>query len=183
MVCLRLAVIAWGEYFELCVSFTCKMALSLPQYELQLRQGESNLEVWDGIRKQWLVLTPEEHVRQCLIRFLADECGVPRNLMSLERGLTYDRRRKRYDLLVYDRDGRPFILCECKEPRVPIDEAVLHQASTYNAKIGARMIVLANGPVLVVYGRMQDGSWKNVAFPDPGLEGGKGWFDAALATF
>jgi hypothetical protein len=166
------------------------MPQSLPEYELQLRPGPSGPEVWDSIRKKWLVFTPEEQVRQCLIQFLADVCGVPRTLMSLERGLHYDRRRKRYDLLIYDRNGKPFILCECKEPRVPIDDAVVQQISLYNAKIGARMLVLTNGPVLIAFGRnansaelMQDGSWKTVAFPDPNLAGGAAWFEAALGMF
>ena len=74
-------------------------AQSLPNYALQLRTTDAGQEVWDAIRKRWLVLTPEEEVRQSLILFLADVCGVPRGLMSLERGLHYDRRRKRYDLL------------------------------------------------------------------------------------
>ncbi|MEY3444817.1 MAG: hypothetical protein RLZZ519_3098, partial [Bacteroidota bacterium] len=95
------------------------MPQSLPQFQLEIRASARGPEVWDGIRKQWLVLTHEEQVRQCLIQFLTTVCGVPKGLISLEKGLHYDRRRKRYDLLVYDRSGRPFILCECKEPRVP----------------------------------------------------------------
>jgi hypothetical protein len=159
------------------------MSSSLPQYQLQVRPSADGHEVWDSIRKQWLVLTPEEHVRQCLILFLADVCGVPRTLMSLERGLHYDRRRKRYDLLIYDRNGLPFILCECKEPRVPIDDAVVHQASTYNSKIGARILLLTNGPVLMAFGRKVDGSWARLALPDATLPGGEGWFDAAEIAF
>lgn len=159
------------------------MALSLPQYDLQMRAAANGPEVWDSIRKQWLFYTPEEQVRQCLITFLAEVCGVPRGLMSLERGLQYDRRRKRYDLLAYDRSGKPFILCECKEPRVPIDDAVVHQASTYNSKIGARILILTNGPVLLAFGRMKDGNWAAIAFPDPDLPGGEGWFDAAALAF
>lgn len=159
------------------------MPQSLPQYPLQMREGASQTEVWDDIRKQWLHMTPEEEVRQCLILFLAEACGVPRSLMSLERGIHYDRRRKRYDLLVYDRDGKPFILCECKEPRVPIDDAVVQQISLYNSKIGARILLLTNGPALVALGKNAAGKWISLGMPDPTLAGGEAWFEAALQAF
>lgn len=160
-----------------------EMPVSLPQYPLEIRLGERGHEVWDPIRRQWMVLTPEEQVRQCLILYLSGVCGVPRGLMSLERGLQYDRRRKRYDLLVHDRAGKPFLLCECKEPRVPIDDAVLQQAAVYNSQIGARMLLLVNGPTLLAYGRKGDGPWAGVALPDPQLPGGEAWFEAAMAAF
>jgi hypothetical protein len=155
------------------------MPQSLPQFQFEIRQNARGSEVWDGIRKQWLVMTPEEHVRQCLVRYLTETCGVPKGLISLERGLQYDRRRKRYDLLIYDRAGRPFILCECKEPRVPIDDAVVHQISLYNSKIGARILLLTNGPQLVAFAQTTPGKWTGLAMPDPDLAGGEAWFDEA----
>ena len=158
------------------------MPQSLPLYTLETRLGTASTEVWDGIRRQWLLLTPEEEVRQCLIHFLA-ACGVPGGLMSLERGLHYDRRRKRYDLLVYDRAGQPFMLCECKEPRVPIDEAVVRQISLYNSKLGARVLLLTNGPELRAFGKGREGKWQPLALPDPALPGAEAWFGAALAAF
>ena len=155
------------------------MPQSLPQFQLETRASARGPEVWDGIRKQWLVLTYEEQVRQCLIQFLTSVCGVPKGLISLEKGLNYDRRRKRYDLLVYDRAGRPFILCECKEPRVPIDDAVVQQISVYNHKIGARVLILTNGLQLLAFAQTQPGKWTGLALPDPDLPGGEAWFGEA----
>jgi hypothetical protein len=155
------------------------MPQSLPQFQLEIRASARGPEVWDGIRKQWLVLTHEEQVRQCLIQFLTTVCGVPKGLISLEKGLHYDRRRKRYDLLVYDRSGRPFILCECKEPRVPINDAVVQQISVYNHKIGARILILTNGPQLLAFAQTQPGKWTGLALPDPDLQGGEVWFSEA----
>ena len=158
--------------------------MSLPRYSLDTREtAGSGMQVWDSIRKQWLTLTPEEHVRQSLIAFLTEGCGVPRGLVSLEKGLQYDRRKKRYDLLVYDRGGKPFILCECKEPRVPIDDAVVQQISLYNSKIEARILILTNGHQLLAFGRMADGKWLALALPDPELGGGEIWFDEAERVF
>ena len=159
------------------------MTASLPIYDLKTRTGENGPEVWDPIRKQWMFMTPEEQVRQCLVLFLTEVCGVPKGLLSLERGLNYDRRKKRYDLLVYSRKGKPMILCECKEPRVPIDEAVLQQAAVYNYKIKAGMLLLTNGPMLLAFGKEKDGGWKGVELPNPDLPGGEGWFTQAEELF
>ena len=159
------------------------MSASLPIYELKTRSGENGPEVWDSIRKQWLFMTPEEQVRQCLIQYLTEVCGVPKGLLSLEKGLNYDRRRKRYDLLVYARSGKPLILCECKEPRVPIDEAVLQQAATYNHKIGAGMILLTNGPTMLAFGKENGGKWQGLEMPDPDLGGSEEWFSEEEKLF
>lgn len=159
------------------------MAASLPIYELKTRAAENGFEVWDPIRKQWMFLTPEEQVRQCLVLYLTEICGVPKGLLSLEKGLQYDRRRKRYDLLVYSRTGKPLILCECKEPRVPIDEEVLHQAALYNSKIGAGMLLVTNGPILMAFGKSKLGKWQGLEMPDPDLAGGEAWFSQAEAHF
>jgi hypothetical protein len=156
-----------------------EMPQSLPRYALKTRESEGGTQVWDAIRRQWLVLTHEEQVRQSLIQFLTATCGVPKGLISLEKGLHYDRRRKRYDLLVYDRAGRPFILCECKEPRVPIDDAVVQQISVYNHKIGARILILTNGHQLLAFAQTQPGKWTGLALPDPDLPGGEAWFGEA----
>jgi hypothetical protein len=155
------------------------MHQSLPRYALQTREAEGCTQIWDAIRKQWLLLTPEEHVRQALVQFLTESCGVPKGLISLEKGLQYDRRRKRYDLLVYNRAGKPFILCECKEPRIILDNAVVHQVSTYNSKIGARILILTNGHQLIAYAQTEPGKWMGLALPDPTLPGGEAWFSEA----
>lgn len=159
------------------------MPQSLPQFELEIRQSERGPEVWDGIRRQWYVLTPEEHVRQCLILYLNEFCGVPKGLLSLERGLQYDRRRKRYDLLVFGRNGQPLILCECKEPRVPIDQAVVHQITTYNSKIGAKILLLTNGPQLMAFSKTVAGEWLQLELPFQEPSEGESWFDAVDATW
>lgn len=160
------------------------MSQSLPRYDLPIRtHPEGEFQVWDAIRKQWLVLTPEEQVRQSLILFLTEVCGVPKGLISLEKGLQYDRRKKRFDLLVYSRDGKPLILCECKEPRVPIDEAVVHQIAVYNSKIGAKILLLTNGPQLLAFGLDAEQRWVGLSLPEIELAGGEGWFDEAERLF
>lgn len=128
----------------------------IPLYELRQKltppdHPEGRVEVWCPLRRRWIVLTPEEHVRQCLIRWLHEEKQVPMGLMSVERGLKYDRLQKRYDLLVYGREGKPMMLTECKAPYVEIGEDTLMQVATYNSRIHAGRLALVNGPVALFF--------------------------------
>ena len=118
---------------------------ALPLYELEIRIRDEQRMLFGQIRKKWLVFTPEEYVRQCLIKYLVEDRAFPRGLVSTERGIRYAGMQRRYDLVVYDRDAKPLICCECKAPDVPIDEKALRQLSIYNSKIGARHLLLCNG--------------------------------------
>lgn len=117
----------------------------LPIYPLDTQERDGAIFVRDPLRKRYILLTPEEHVRQCLTLFMLRALKVPQGLLSIERGLVYNDRQKRYDLLVFGRDGSPFLLCECKSPRVKMDKSTLFQLITYNAKIGARRLLMTNG--------------------------------------
>ena len=116
---------------------------SLPVYDLKTRIENDRREVWDRLRKKWMVLTPEEFVRQCLIHWLTEEKGIPNGLISIERGMTYNSLRKRYDLCVYDRNGKPLISIECKAPDVPLGQETLMQLSTYNTKLNSPFLLIA----------------------------------------
>ncbi len=124
---------------------------SLPIVELRTQEKDGRLMVWDRLRKKWLVLTPEEHVRQCLVAFLVDAKGIPGGLISQEKGLKYDRRSKRYDLVVYDRLGAPVLACECKAPYVPLDRQAALQLAVYNRKLLAPYMLWTNGQRLAYY--------------------------------
>ncbi|OGX88529.1 type I restriction enzyme HsdR N-terminal domain-containing protein [Hymenobacter glacialis] len=123
-------------------------ALDLPPFNAKLTQSATNQPlIWDGLRRKHVVLTPEEWVRQHVVHYLADHLGYPRGLLALERGLRYNQRYKRTDLLALDAEGRPLLLVECKAPSVAIDAAVARQATTYNQTIGAPLLLLTNGLV------------------------------------
>lgn len=139
---------------------------------LQIRKAGDHEEVWDQVRRKWMVLTPEEHVRQCLVAYLIDTVKVPKGLISLEKGLKYGERNKRYDLLVYDREGLPFILCECKSPRVAIDADTLFQWSIYHSQVSAKVLILTNGKVLEAMAVDGDGQWRPLRLPVTGEKGG-----------
>lgn len=128
-------------------------------YELAITEKEGKSWLWDPIRKRHLVLTPEEYVRQCLIRFLSEEKGFPLPLMSIERGLTYNQLAKRYDLVAWDREGKPLVAIECKRPTVALTDETVRQLATYNQKIGATHLLITNGKELVFFGKKADGTW------------------------
>ncbi len=122
--------------------------LDLPPFDHKIRQNSANIpEIWDELRRKYVVLTPEEWVRQHVVHYLADHLGYPRGLLALERGLRYNQRRKRTDLLALGPGGQPLLLVECKAPSVAIDAAVARQATTYNHTIGAPLLLLTNGLV------------------------------------
>lgn len=90
-------------------------------------------------------MTPEEWVRQHWINFLIDHQGYPKGLISLEKGLKYNQLQKRTDLVVFDREGHPYLLIECKAPEVELSQKVLQQALAYRSTLLTPYIILSNG--------------------------------------
>lgn len=120
-------------------------ALIFPDPGLRLREGGSSTEVWDAFRKKWVVLTPEEWVRQHLLHWLVNDRGYSPALIAVEREIRFNGLRKRFDAVVFDSSGAPSILCECKAPQVAITAETLAQAGRYNGVIRANAILLTNG--------------------------------------
>jgi len=123
-------------------------ALDLPPFDHKIRQNSANIpEIWDELRRKYVVLTPEEWVRQHVAQYLLRHLGYPRGLLSLERGHRYNQRQKRTDLVALGPTGRPLLLVECKRPTVAITPAVAQQAATYNQTMRAPLLLLSNGLV------------------------------------
>lgn len=119
--------------------------LQLPSFPHKVTQSASELRIFDPLRKKHVLLTPEEWVRQHLLHYLTAHLGYPRALISVERGLRYNRLQKRADVLVFDQTGQPLLLVECKAASVPLTAAVCEQVAVYNATIGARVAAITNG--------------------------------------
>ena len=119
--------------------------LNLPPADLKIVQDKGTLKIFDFIRKKYLVLTPEEWVRQNFIHFLVFHRGFPGGLLKLESGVKYYQRKGRYDAVFMDRKGSPLLLIECKAPQIKIDKDTLNQAARYNSKTRAPYLALTNG--------------------------------------
>lgn len=112
---------------------------------LRTRHEEGRTMVYDHIRRGWFVLTPEEHVRQYLIRYLLDVLQYPQALVAVEKLVKVGTQNRRYDVVVYNRDHKPWLLAECKSPDVQVTEATLHQLLAYHSVVQARYWLLTNG--------------------------------------
>ena len=120
-------------------------ALNLPQYQIKTRQSGTQMEVFDAIRKKYLVLTPEEWVRQQFIQYLIHEKEYPPTLISLEKGIKVLGMYKRFDAIVADKSGRPVVLIEFKSPDVKVTQPVFEQIARYNMQLKVRYLIVSNG--------------------------------------
>lgn len=121
--------------------------LQLQRFSSQLNvklEGNKKM-VFGMIRKKWFVLQPEEFVRQLLLHFLISDMRYNRNRITVERGVTINSEGKRTDILVFDQDMRPFLLIECKAPKVPLKTGVFRQAANYNGAIKVPYLMISNG--------------------------------------
>ncbi|HOW31262.1 MAG TPA: type I restriction enzyme HsdR N-terminal domain-containing protein [Bacteroidales bacterium] len=119
--------------------------LNLPDAALSLRESNGRTEVYDFIRHRYIILTPEEWVRQHVSAYLLSQKSVPANLIAIEKKLEVNKLVKRFDLVVFDRNIRPLLLAECKAPGVKISESVFDQAARYNLTIKAPLFLVTNG--------------------------------------
>lgn len=122
------------------------MQINLPIAELKTRStSDGGVEVYDVFRKKYVVLTPEEKVRQHFLHFLVRYKGFPVSLIVVEKGLKVNRMQKRFDAVVYGTDGFPLVLIEFKSPKVELTQKTFDQVSTYNLKLNVRYLIISNG--------------------------------------
>lgn len=121
------------------------VTLDLSELRLRLQQEAEKTLVFDPVRKKWLKLTPEEHVRQYILQFLLQRLQYPASLIAVEKKILVGKMNKRFDIVVFDRSYRPWMLIECKEPQVPISEQTLFQLLQYNRTLSCKYWVLSNG--------------------------------------
>ncbi|RMH64627.1 MAG: type I restriction enzyme HsdR N-terminal domain-containing protein [Calditrichaeota bacterium] len=116
-------------------------ALNFPSVDVRT-DGE---HIFDPFRKKWLVLTPEEWVRQHFLTYLHQHLGYPRSLIKVEQGLTVAGNAFRADAVIYNNNIKPLALLECKAPHIRITEKTFEQLAVYTARIRARLIMASNG--------------------------------------
>lgn len=121
------------------------LALNLPDYPFRLKRENNTSYIFDEIRKKFLVLTPEEWVRQHLIQFLITYKKYPRSLIKLEGGLKLNSLQKRSDILLFNNSGEKVMLVECKAPSVKISQATFDQVARYNFIHRVKYLVVSNG--------------------------------------
>lgn len=119
--------------------------LNLPKYDFKVKSEGGKKQIFDSVRKQFVVLTPEEWVRQHFIQFLHQEKGFPLSLMGVEFPLQYNGMNKRADIICFQKEGKPMLLVECKSANVSISQKVFDQIARYNFDLRVRFLVVTNG--------------------------------------
>lgn len=119
--------------------------LNLPKTNLQLSRKDGEISVLCLVRRRKIRLTPEEWVRQHFISYLSKELRFPLSHIAVEKSIQYAGLSKRWDIVVYDTDFKPYILVECKAPKINISMNTLYQALTYQKEMQGKLIALTNG--------------------------------------
>jgi hypothetical protein len=119
--------------------------IDYPAYQPKIKMQQGKEFIFDEIRKQWTMLTPEEWVRQNFLQYLVQVKKYPAALIAIEREIRLGELTKRFDIVVYDRTSNPWMIIECKEMDVALSKNVLNQALRYNISLDVTFIVITNG--------------------------------------
>lgn len=136
--------------------------LNLPPIHLRGKKEGDRTYIWDSVRRMFLVLTPEEWVRQHILGYLIDHLHYLPQQISLEHPVILNGMAQRADIVVFGNDAKAEILVECKAPDVAITETVLAQAVRYNSVVSARYILLSNGLETKRYIRAEEGKYQEL---------------------
>jgi hypothetical protein len=131
--------------------------LNLPVFDATLKKEQGKVYIFDNIRKKYLVLTPEEWVRQHFINYLIQDHKYPKSLIRIEGGVSYNKLQKRSDILIYNRQGKPWMLIECKSPTIKLSQKAFNQVAVYNMTIGAKYVAVTNGIIHYCYAGTNEG--------------------------
>ncbi|EKT4552959.1 type I restriction enzyme HsdR N-terminal domain-containing protein [Flavobacterium psychrophilum] len=119
--------------------------LNFPTYTFRFKNSENKVSIFDEIRKKFIVLTPEEWVRQNVICFLLEEKKYSKSYINVEKIIKINGLTKRYDIVVFEPNGKIFLLIECKAPEVPISQNTFDQIARYNIVLEAKYLMVTNG--------------------------------------
>ena len=119
--------------------------LRFPTYKFRFKNSENKVAIFDLIRKKFIILTPEEWVRQHVVHYLLYDKNYPKSWINVEKIIKLKGLTKRYDVVVFNPDGSIFLLVECKAPEVKITQATFDQIARYNMTLKAQFLMVTNG--------------------------------------
>ena len=119
--------------------------LNFPTYSFRLKNSENKTHIFDVVRKKFVVLQPEEWVRQHCIQYLIQEKNYPISLINVEKVVLINGLKKRYDIVIFDSNGSLVLVVECKAPKVKISQTTFDQIARYNLTLKAHYLMVTNG--------------------------------------
>ena len=121
------------------------LQLNLPEYNFRIKKQDDKILIFDGQRRRYVSLTPEEWVRQHFIRFLIEEKGYPAAYLAIEKQLNMNGMKKRCDAILYNEHAFPVLIIELKAPNIPVTQATFDQVAVYNSKLKVNFFMISNG--------------------------------------
>ena len=119
--------------------------LNFPTYSFRFKSSENKISIFDSIRKKFVILQPEEWVRQHCVQYLITNKGYPKSLINVEKELIVNNLKKRYDIVIYNSDGSIHVIVECKAPSITINQKTFDQIAQYNLVLNASYLMVTNG--------------------------------------
>lgn len=119
--------------------------LNFNNYTFRFKNSENKVAIFDEIRKKFIILTPEEWVRQHVVRFLLEDKKYPKSYVNVEKIIKINGLTKRYDVVVFHPDGTILLLVECKAPAITISQHTFDQIARYNMTLNAAHLMVTNG--------------------------------------
>ncbi len=119
--------------------------LNFPKFVFRFKNSENKVSIFDVIRKKFMVLQPEEWVRQHCVHYLIEVKKYPISLINVEKELKVNDLKKRYDIVVFNTDGSIHLIVECKAPKIEIKQNTFDQIARYNLALNATYLMVTNG--------------------------------------
>ena len=119
--------------------------LNFPTYSFRFKNSENKVSIFDAIRKKFVILQPEEWVRQHCVQYLIEEKNYPKSLINVEKELKVNDLKKRYDIVIFNTDGSIHLIVECKAPKIKIQQDTFDQVARYNLALNATYLMVTNG--------------------------------------
>ena len=133
------------------------VVINYPEPDFRIKKEGGKEFIFDALRKKWLLLTPEEWVRQNFVQYLIQSKNYPSSLIALEKEIRLGELKKRFDILVYDNNHQPWMMIECKAVEIKLDDEVLQQVLRYNISVPVKYIVITNGSFTYAWQKEKNG--------------------------
>ena len=119
--------------------------LNFKQYSFRFKNRENKPLIFDVVRKKFIVLTPEEWVRQNTIHYLIKELKIPLSLINVEKQFKLHGTTKRYDIVTFNPDVSIHLVVECKADSINISQDTFDQIARYNLALQSTFLMVTNG--------------------------------------